>query len=146
MLFLRHELQRNEVETSLQLGSYLPSIFGDRVQLQQVVVNLAVNGIQAMALAENAPRRLTIRTAATGDGGVLVEVEDTGPGIADDVRERLFDSFFTTKATGMGIGLPICRSIIEAHGGQISVDDRKDRQGARFTILLPSPSAVDVTD
>jgi PAS domain S-box-containing protein len=145
MLFLRHELQRNEIGTSLQLDSNLPSIFGDRVQLQQVVVNLAVNGIQAMALAGSASRILAIRTAVTREGGVSLEVEDTGPGIADDVRGRLFESFFTTKAAGMGIGLPICRSIIEAHGGQIAVDDRKDRQGARFTILLPSQS-IDVAD
>jgi C4-dicarboxylate-specific signal transduction histidine kinase len=145
-LFLRHELQRNGVETSLQLGSNLPIIYGDRIQLQQVVVNLAVNGIQAMTLAGSAPSILTIRTAGMDDGRVLVEVEDTGPGIADDVRVRLFESFFTTKATGMGIGLPICRSIIEAHGGQIFVDDHKDRPGARFTIVLPSQSAVDITD
>jgi PAS domain S-box-containing protein len=146
ILFLRHELRRNGVEISLQLGANLRNIVGDRVQLQQVIVNLAVNGIQAMSLAESVPRILTIRTEVTQDGGVSIEVEDTGPGIADDVRERLFESFFTTKATGMGIGLPICQSIIEAHGGQISAENRSDERGARFIILLPPQSAADVTD
>ncbi|MEJ1976966.1 MAG: ATP-binding protein [Acetobacteraceae bacterium] len=142
VLFLRHELQRNDVETSLQLGPDLPTLFGDRVQLQQVIVNLAVNAIQAMALANSVVRELTIRTVATADRCVLIEVEDTGPGIAEDALGRLFESFFTTKATGMGIGLPICRSIIEAHGGQISVANRDDRPGARFAILLPTRSSV----
>jgi PAS domain S-box-containing protein len=142
MLFLRHELQRNQVSVSLQLGSDVPGVFGDRVQLQQVVVNLAVNAIQAMTLANGTPRILTVRTAATTDGGVMLEVEDAGPGIADDAFGRLFESFFTTKATGMGIGLTICRSIIEAHGGRISVNNRTDRSGARFTILLPSQPEI----
>jgi PAS domain S-box-containing protein len=145
LLFLRHELQRNHVSTSVQLSSEAPSVFGDRVQLQQVVVNLAVNAIQAMAVAESPARILTVRTAVTPGGDVQVEVEDSGPGIADDALGRLFESFFTTKATGMGIGLTICRSIIETHGGQISVDNRTDRSGARFTIRLPSLPAVDFT-
>ena len=145
-LFLRHELERNDVEMSLELGSNLPDIFGDRVQLQQVIVNLAVNGIQAMALAESGPRILTITSAVSGEGYVLVEVKDTGHGIEDDVRGRLFESFFTTKAAGMGIGLSICRSIVEAHGGQLSVDNRNDQQGAQFSILLLPEAAVDVAD
>jgi PAS domain S-box-containing protein len=137
MLFLRHELQRNEVEISLRLGADMPSIFGDRVQLQQVIVNLAMNAIQAMALADAAPRELSIGTSVAADGGVLIDVEDTGPGIAEEAIGRLFESFYTTKATGMGIGLPICRSILEAHGGQIRAGNREDRSGARFSILLP---------
>ncbi len=137
MLFLRHELQRNEIEASLRLGQSLPHILGDRVQLQQVIVNLAVNAVQAMASVENSQRQLTIETAATSDDHVLMKVSDTGPGIANDVLQRLFESFFTTKATGMGIGLPVCLSIIEAHGGRISAGNREDRPGARFTIHLP---------
>jgi PAS domain S-box-containing protein len=137
MLFLRHELQRNEVDSSLHLGSSLPNVFGDRVQLQQVVVNLAINAIQAMAAAKSVPHVLTIRTAMTSRG-VAIYVEDTGPGIADNAFGRLFESFFTTKATGMGIGLPICRSIVEAHGGEISAGNRKVGTGAIFTILLPA--------
>jgi C4-dicarboxylate-specific signal transduction histidine kinase len=143
VLFLRHELQRNLVETSLQLGPGLPTVLGDRVQLQQVIINLAVNAIQAMAAVGGAVRELAIRTAATPEDGVLIEVEDMGPGIAHDLLERLFESFFTTKATGMGMGLAICRSIIEAHGGRIAAANREDRAGARFSILLPIPPTAE---
>jgi PAS domain S-box-containing protein len=145
MLFLRHELQRNEVHSSLQLGSQLPNVFGDRVQLQQVVVNLAINAIQAMASTKNVPRVLTVRTSRTASGNVAIHIEDTGPGIDDEAFERLFESFFTTKATGMGIGLPICRSIVEAHGGEISADHREEGTGALFTILLPAASTGEPT-
>jgi signal transduction histidine kinase len=139
MLFLRHELQRNEVQTSLRLGADLPSILADRVQLQQVIVNLAVNAMQAMAQADTNPREVRLTTAVTADRhNVTIEVEDTGPGISSEALPRLFESFFTTKSTGMGMGLPICRSIIEAHGGEISVRNRDDRPGARFTIFLPT--------
>jgi C4-dicarboxylate-specific signal transduction histidine kinase len=139
MLFLRHELQRNEVATSSRLGVDLPAILGDRVQLQQVIVNLAVNSIQAMSQANSHSREIRVMTAATPDcGNITIEVDDTGPGIAAEVLPRLFESFFTTKSTGMGMGLPICRTIIEAHGGQITVGNRDHGQGARFTISLPT--------
>lgn len=138
MLFLRHEIQRTDTEVSLQLAADLPEILGDRVQLQQVLVNLAVNAIQAMSNSAN--RVLTVRTLATAVGDVLIEVEDTGSGIADELVGRLFESFFTTKETGMGIGLAICRSIIEAHGGRISVTNREDTRGARIAVTLhPRP-------
>jgi PAS domain S-box-containing protein len=139
MLFLRHEFQRNEVKTSLHLGADLPNILADRVQLQQVIVNLAVNAMQAMAQANSNPREVRLTTAVMADQrNVTIEVGDTGPGISSEVLPRLFDSFFTTKSTGMGMGLPICRSIIEAHGGQISVGNRDDGRGARFIISLPT--------
>jgi PAS domain S-box-containing protein len=139
MLFLRHEFQRNEVQTSLRLGADLPSILADRVQLQQVIVNLAVNAMQAMAQADTNPREVRLTTAVTADHhNVTIEVEDTGPGISSETLPRLFESFFTTKSTGMGMGLPICRSIIEAHGGGISVRNRDDGPGARFIIFLPT--------
>jgi C4-dicarboxylate-specific signal transduction histidine kinase len=145
VLFLRHELQRNRVETSLQLATGLPTVLGDRVQLQQVIINLAVNAIQAMAAVDGETRKLSIRTAATPEHGVLIEVEDTGPGIVHDVLERLFESFFTTKAAsmGMGMGLAICRSIIEAHAGRVAAANRMDRAGARFSILLPIPTITE---
>jgi signal transduction histidine kinase len=138
MLFLRHELQRNEVDSSLQLGSDLPNIFGDRVQLQQVIVNLVVNAMQAMMQAASRPREVAIRTSVAAGGVVLITIEDTGPGIADEALGRLFESFFTTKSTGMGMGLPICRSIIEAHGGSIVAENRSERPGARFVVQLPT--------
>ncbi len=137
MLFLRHELQRNEVATSLQLGKSLPEIFGDSVQLQQVIVNLAVNAMQAMAQDDGRARELSVTTAIGVDGNVTVSVKDNGPGIAADAFARLFESFFTTKSTGMGMGLPICRSIIEAHGGTIAAANRRDGPGACFSIILP---------
>jgi PAS domain S-box-containing protein len=143
MLFLRHELQRNEVDSLLQLGSDLPNIFGDRVQLQQVIVNLVVNAMQAMTQAASHPREVAIRTSDAAGGVLLIMVEDTGPGIADEALEHLFESFFTTKSTGMGMGLPICRSIIEAHGGGIAAENRSDRPGARFVIRLPTPQGAD---
>jgi PAS domain S-box-containing protein len=138
LLFLRHELQRNQVETSLRLGDTLPRISGDRVQLQQVIVNLAVNAIQSMSANEGTRRELGITSATATNEAVRIQVEDSGPGIADEALGHLFESFFTTKANGMGIGLPICRSIIESHGGRIIAGNRADRTGARFTILLPT--------
>jgi C4-dicarboxylate-specific signal transduction histidine kinase len=142
MLFLRHELRRNEVKVATRLAEGLPGVFGDAVQLQQVIVNLAVNAMQAMAQHQRGPHELTISTIRVADGGVALAVEDNGPGIADDVFARLFESFFTTKSSGMGIGLPICRSIIEAHGGQITAANRTDAPGARFTIFLPPERSV----
>jgi PAS domain S-box-containing protein len=141
VLFLRHELQRNGVATTLRLSPALPGILGDRVQLQQVVVNLGLNAIQAMAAGGRADRVLTIRTFVRDDGRIGVEVEDTGPGLDAAALSQMFESFYTTKENGMGIGLPICRSIIEAHGGALSAANRSDRTGARFGIILPG--AVD---
>jgi C4-dicarboxylate-specific signal transduction histidine kinase len=140
VLFLRHELQSNRIETSLQLAPGLPSVLGDRVQLQQVIINLAVNAIQAMAAVGGTARQLAIRTDAASEGDIVIHVEDTGPGIAHDVIGRLFESFFSTRAAslGMGMGLAICRSIIEAHGGRIAAANRQDRAGARFSMLLPT--------
>ncbi len=138
MLFLRPEIQRQGVEVQLDLAPSLPRIVADRVQLQQVVVNLAVNAIQAMCEPETLQRRLVVRTSLSTPVTLLIEIEDTGPGIAPDHAERFFKSFFTTKATGMGIGLTICRSIIEAHGGAISVMNRTDGRGARVSFTLPA--------
>jgi PAS domain S-box-containing protein len=143
MLFLRHEFERNEVKTCLNLATDIPAILADRVQLQQVIVNLAVNAMQAMAQGKSSSREVYLTTAVTADSrSVTIEVEDTGPGISKEALQHLFESFFTTKSTGMGMGLPICRSIIEAHGGQISVGNRASGNGARFSILLPTHRAI----
>ncbi len=136
LLFLQHELQRSGVATTLHLSPDLPGVLGDRVQLQQVVVNLGLNAIQAMATAGPGERVLTIRTSVLGGGRIGVDVEDTGPGLDADALSQIFDSFYTTKESGMGIGLPICRSIIEAHGGTISAAQRSDRRGARFAVIF----------
>jgi C4-dicarboxylate-specific signal transduction histidine kinase len=138
MLFLRHDLRQNSVGVSLRLEDHLPEIIGDRVQLQQVIVNLTVNAIQAMNNTEITARRLLISASLMTDNCICVTFEDTGPGISPESRDRLFESFFTTKSGGMGIGLPICRTIIEAHRGRIDVANRSGSGGALINILLPS--------
>jgi C4-dicarboxylate-specific signal transduction histidine kinase len=138
MLFLRHELQRNCVRVSLHLEDHLPEILGDRVQLQQVIVNLVVNAIQAMNNTEITARQLLINSSMITANWLHITVEDTGAGIAPESHDRVFERFFTTKSTGMGIGLSICRTIIEAHRGRIGVANRRNSCGAHFSIVLPS--------
>jgi signal transduction histidine kinase len=104
------------VQTRLTEG--LPLIQGDRVQLQQVIMNLIINAIEAMSDVGKGSRALLISTAQEASGGVLVSVQDSGPGLEAEALDRLFDAFYTTKPAGMGMGLSICRSIIEDHGGQ----------------------------
>ncbi len=136
MLFLAHELQGQSVSLTLSLAKGLPPVLADRIQLQQVVVNLAVNAVQAMAQTPTDRRRLTLRTSFD-DGRVYVSVEDNGPGIDAAQQQRLFESFFTTKASGMGMGLPICRSILESYGGAIKASNGENG-GAVFTFTLPA--------
>ncbi|MEX3936401.1 AAA family ATPase [Paraburkholderia phymatum] len=124
------------VSVRLQLADDLPVIKGDQVQLQQVMLNLALNAIDAMSSVEAGPRELTISTAMNEPGAVLVAVRDSGPGIAPENIERLFEPFFTTKASGMGMGLSICRSIIEAHGGRLWASANVVR-GASFQFTVP---------
>jgi signal transduction histidine kinase len=140
MLFLAHELQAHQVALRLVLVKGVPTVMADRVQVQQVIVNLAVNAIQAMAQTASAVRALTISTGSHDDL-VTIDVEDSGPGVDLAQQHRLFESFFTTKAkaNGMGMGLPICRSIVESHGGALSVRNRAEG-GACFTVTLPVAS------
>jgi len=135
-IFLRHEIQAQGTELILDLAPDLPKVIADRTQMQQVVANLAVNALQAMN-HQTTPRRLTIRSALSEPGVVQVAVEDSGPGVPAENLARLFDSFFTTKDAGMGMGLPICRSILEAHGGDIRAENTPD--GARLSFALPAP-------
>jgi PAS domain S-box-containing protein len=107
------------VAVRTQLASELPPVRGDRIQLQQVLINLAINGIQAMASVTDRARELVIRTQRRGDDELLVAVEEAGVGIAPENLDRLFNAFYTTKPDGMGMGLSISRSIVEAHGGKI---------------------------
>ena len=131
--FLRHEIRQSGTRLKLALAPDLPTVRADRIQLQQVLVNLALNALQAMAGRE-APV-LTLRTSGDGDKVVLT-VEDNGPGIAADHLPKLFESFFTTRANGMGLGLAIARSIIAQLDGTIAATNRTSG-GARFTIVLP---------
>jgi signal transduction histidine kinase len=115
----RGEAMKNHVSVQTQLGEGLPLIRGDRVQLQQVILNLIINAIEAMSGVSEGSRRLVIGTGKDASGSVLVTVKDSGPKLNPESFERLFDSFYTTKPGGMGMGLSICRSIVEAHGGRI---------------------------
>jgi C4-dicarboxylate-specific signal transduction histidine kinase len=133
--FLHNELESTAVVVSLDLAPSLPALTGDRIQLQQVVVNLAINAVQAMAQSATAERKLAVRTELL-DPWISCSFEDSGPGVDPDHLERLFRGF-TTKNTGMGMGLPMCRAIIEAHGGELRADNNSRFGGARFSFLLP---------
>jgi signal transduction histidine kinase len=138
LVFLRHEFQAKGVSVSLDLAPALPPVVGDGTQLQQVVVNLAVNAVQAMTEADTTRRRIFIRTGLSQPNMVSCAVEDSGPGIDPAHLPRVFDGFFTTKDSGMGLGLPISRSIIEAHDGHIRADNKSALGGARFSFALPA--------
>lgn len=136
-LFLGHELEAQQVALALELADGLPAVRADRVQLQQVIVNLAMNAIQAMSDVAADRRRLRIVTGATDSKAVFVRIEDSGSGIPPDQVPRLFEHFHSTKPDGLGLGLPISQSIVEAHGGRIEGDNNADI-GARFTFTLPA--------
>ena len=129
------ELASQNVAVRMELAPDLPLISGDRVQLQQVIINLVLNAIEAMQSVTDRPRELLIRSAQD-ERGVVVTVTDCGVGFAEENVERMFSPFFTTKPSGMGLGLSICRSIVESHGGRLSVV-RKEGPGATFQFTLP---------
>ena len=118
-LATRGEVMKHGISVQTCLADGLPLIEGDRVQLQQVILNLLINAVQAMSGLSGGARELLISTERTEPDGVLVVVKDSGPGIAPETHEHLFEAFYTTKAGGLGLGLSICRSIIEAHGGRL---------------------------
>jgi signal transduction histidine kinase len=132
----RVPMSDNGVLAKMQLAEGLPHILGDRVQLQQVILNLIMNAIEAMSEVTKGPRELLISTSTTEASAVLVTVSDTGPGLSQASAERIFDAFYTTKASGLGMGLSICRSIAEAHGGRLWVKPNEPR-GAVFCLMLP---------
>src|SRR5262249_12989846 len=138
LVFLRQEAQLRAITIVHQPAPGAPKVVADRIQLQQVIVNLAVNAIQAMAQAGSPERKLTIRTAIPDAATLCCVVEDSGPGIALEHLDRLFSGFFTTKESGMGMGLSICRSIVEVHGGRIVADNGSAHGGARFYFTLPA--------
>ena len=139
---LAGELQRNNVVLIQEFNDRLPTVHGDRVQLQQVILNLIRNGSDAMDTVNDQPRQLVIRTEMNGDH-VTVSVEDSGVGFSPEVSERLFESFFTTKREGMGIGLSLSRSIVEAHRGRLWAA-RNDGPGATFAFSIPCDSGLQV--
>jgi C4-dicarboxylate-specific signal transduction histidine kinase len=132
----RDEMLKNGISVQPQLANNLPLIQGDRVQLQQVILNLIVNAVEAMRSVSEGSRELQIGTGEDALGRVLVAVRDSGPGLNPGTFDRVFDAFYTTKPGGMGMGLSICRSIIEAHGGRIWASSSTGR-GAALEFALP---------
>ena len=135
---LRNELNRNKVSLRTDLAPDLPRIDGDQVQLQQVLINLVVNAIEAMRTSQRVPRMLVIRSARNTDE-VLVQVQDSGPGIEPEEANRVFEPFFTTKPEGTGMGLSISHSIIESHAGRLWTTPSST--GALFEFTLPTDDA-----
>jgi len=133
---VQRELMSHRVSLRTELAPALPMILGDQVQLQQVIINLVMNGIEAMQSVTDRPRELVIGSHQDETHRVLVTVTDSGVGISAENADRLFNAFFTTKSSGMGMGLSICRSIIEAHGGRMSATNNVG-PGARFQFTLP---------
>jgi signal transduction histidine kinase len=133
----RSEVLRNGVSLQTLLAKDLPLIQGDKVQLQQVMLNLIVNAVQSMSAASGRSRELLIGSRRDASTGVLVTVRDSGPGLNPESFDRVFDAFYTTKPGGMGMGLSICRAIVEAHGGQMSAAANAP-QGAIFQFTLPA--------
>ena len=134
---VQREVLSHRVRLRFNLDADLPPVFGDRVQLQQVIINLVMNGIEAMVGVTERPRELLIRSRRHEGGHVLVAVQDSGIGINSEHLDRLFTAFFTTKTDGMGMGLSICRSIVEAHGGEMWVSPN-DGPGATFQFTIQS--------
>jgi PAS domain S-box-containing protein len=135
---VQRDLLEHRVTIRLDLAAGLPLVAADRVQLQQVVVNFVLNGIQAMAAIGDRPRQLSICTRQDDQGGVELAVQDAGVGLPPGNECRMFDAFFTTKPDGMGMGLTICRSIIEAHGGRVWAEPAPCGPGASFRFTLPA--------
>ncbi|OAP50336.1 PAS domain S-box protein [Sinorhizobium americanum] len=133
------EVRGHRVLLRTELADSLPPVAGDRVQLQQVILNLVMNGIESMKKVSDRPRELLITSGPDASGTVLVAVQDTGVGLEPKDAERVFEAFYTTKAEGLGMGLAICRSIIEAHGGRLWAE-AKEPWGAVFQFRLPSDS------
>ncbi len=134
-ILVSNEAARNDVQVRLDLAINLPVVLGDRVQLQQVLINLAMNGIDAMRTVVGRPRQLVIKSSKYANG-VLIQVQDSGIGLDPDRIDRIFEPFFTTKAQGIGMGLSISRSIIESHGGRLWAEPCS--YGAIFQITLPA--------
>jgi C4-dicarboxylate-specific signal transduction histidine kinase len=131
------QASRNGVSLVMELAPDLPVVLGDSIQLQQVILNLLMNGIEAMTSVTDRPRRLLIRSRIQDACQICVSVQDSGIGVSPDLMPRLFEPFFTTRSKGMGMGLPISRSIVEAHGGRLWAESA-DSQGSIFQFTLPS--------
>jgi signal transduction histidine kinase len=142
IVLVQRELISHLVSLRMELAPALPMIPGDRVQLQQVIINLVMNGIEAMQSVMDRPRELVIRSGQDETHQVLVSVTDCGVGISAENADRLFNAFFTTKSGGMGMGLSICRSIVEAHGGRLWATASVPHGATfQFTLLVNADAA-----
>ncbi len=139
--FAHSDLITRNVSVTTELAAELPPVYGDRVQLQQVLLNLVLNACEAMSARQREERRLTLVAVRDGEAGVRVSVIDRGTGIPADELERVFTPFFTTKEHGLGLGLSICRSIVAAHGGRLWASNNEEC-GATFHLTLPLPAAA----
>jgi PAS domain S-box-containing protein len=140
IILARSAITKNAVSDQIRLTEDALFVEGDRVQLQQVLLNLILNAIEAMGSVQEGPRELSISTEQTDENSVLVAVRDAGPGIDTKHLERVFEAFYTTKSSGLGMGLPICRSIIDVHGGRLWAEANEPR-GAVFQFTLPARKA-----
>jgi signal transduction histidine kinase len=131
------EVGAHDVQVHTELNAAPPGVIGNRVQLQQVIVNLIANALDAMSSVTDRPRVLWLRSEARDNEGVLLSIEDSGTGIDPEDIDRIFDAFFTTKSQGMGIGLSLCRSIIDSHRGRLWVSS-SNGLGSVFRVLLPA--------
>ncbi|MBX3426955.1 MAG: hypothetical protein KF688_14850 [Pirellulales bacterium] len=137
---LRDRLRRHDIDLALALDPQLPHAYGDRVQLQQVLLNLALNAVEAMQDHKPDAKELEISAAPLPEGGVRIAIQDSGPGVAGTDLGQIFDPFYTTKSGGLGMGLAICRTIVEAHGGRLWLEANASR-GARFVLTIPAAEA-----
>jgi C4-dicarboxylate-specific signal transduction histidine kinase len=133
---VQEEVARHRIQLRTDLPPDLPPVLGDRVQLQQLLLNLMMNGIEAMKEVAERPRKLLIRSGLDPSGAVLVAIQDAGIGLEPDAMERVFEAFYTTKAEGLGMGLAICKLIVEAHGGRLWVS-ANEPCGTVFQFTLP---------
>ena len=136
-MLTRNEAERQGVVMRIDLAVGDQSVMGDRVQLQQVMVNLILNAVDAMKAVTDRARVLSVSSALTEAGSVLIAIEDSGPGLDPSIAQRVFEPFVTTKPDGLGMGLSICRSIIDAHGGRLWVSPGA-AHGTVFRFMLPS--------
>ena len=136
LTLVEQDLLLNNVSVATEFQNDLPEVYADRTQIQQVILNLVRNAIDAMAATVPRARRLRLTTSLNGHSSVLLSVQDAGPGIATENSDRVFEPFFTTKPSGMGLGLSICQTIAQDHGGSLRLA-KTDVEGCVFELMLP---------